>query len=62
MKQVANQYEVTLNLRGRSRQFGVKTVNYVKVHGMQNMIIIGATLILFLIFTLINSSFAGSSN
>lgn len=31
MKQVANQYEVTLNLRGRSRQFGVKTVNYVKV-------------------------------
>lgn len=62
MKQVANQYEVTLNLRGRSRQFGVKTINYVKVHGMQNMIIIGATLILFLIFTLINSSFAGSSN
>lgn len=61
MKQVANQYEVTLNLRGRSRQFGVKTINYVKVHGMQNMIIIGATLILFLIFTLI-SSFAGSSN
>ena len=46
MKQVANQYEVTLNLRGRSRQFGVKTINYVKVHGMQNMIIIGATLIL----------------
>lgn len=62
MKEAVNQYEVALNLRGRARQFGVKSVNYVKAHGKQNMIIIGATLVLFLIFTLINGNFAGADN
>lgn len=53
-------YGAKLNFRGKARRFGVKSLDYVKVNGKQNIIIIGATLVLFLIFTLINSSFASS--
>ena len=48
-KEVANKYGVALNLRGRARRAGVKTAEYVRVNGKQNMIIIGSTLILFLL-------------
>ena len=61
-KEVANKYGVALNLRGRARRAGVKTAEYVRVNGKQNMIIIGATIFLFIIFTVINPSYAEKSN
>lgn len=61
-KEVANKYGVALNLRGRARRAGVKTAEYVRVNGKQNMIIIGATLILFLLFTLISPNYASKSS
>lgn len=61
-KEVANKYGVALNLRGRARRAGVKTAEYVRVNGKQNMIIIGSTLILFLLFTLINPNYANRSS
>ncbi len=61
-KEVANKYGVALNLRGRARRAGVKTVEYVKVNGKQNMIIIGATLVLFLLFTIISPNYASKSS
>ncbi len=57
-----NKYGASLNLRGRTRQLGVKTGNYIKHNGKQNIVIIAATIVLFLLFTLINSNFAGSAN
>ena len=62
MKTEANQYEVSLNLRGRVRRAGVKTWKNLQTNGKQNMIIIGATLVLYLLFTLINSNFSSKSN
>lgn len=62
MKQQANQYEVALNLRGRARQFGVKSYNYVKRNGKQNIIIVGAALVLFAIFSIISGGFAAKEN
>ena len=62
MKTEANQYEVALNLRGRARRWGVRTWNNLLTNGKQNMIIIGATLVLYLLFTLINSNFSSTSN
>ncbi len=41
--QETNNYGAKLNLRGKMRQSGVKTLDYLKVNGKQNMIIIGAT-------------------
>ena len=58
----ANKFGATLNLRGRLRQTGVKAGNYVKTNGKQNIVIIAATIVLFLLFTLINSNFASSAN
>ena len=62
MKTEANQYEVALNLRGRARRWGVRTWNNLLTNGKQNMIIIGATLVLYLLFTLINRNFSSKSN
>lgn len=62
MKTEANQYEVALNLRGRARRWGVRTWNNLLTNGKQNMIIIGATLVLYLLFTLINNNFSSKSN
>lgn len=62
MKTEANQYEVSLNLRGRVRRAGVKTWKNLQTNGKQNMIIIGATVVLYLLFTLINSNFASKGN
>ena len=36
-------FGATLNLRGKMRRTGVRTLDYLKVNGKQNMIIIGAT-------------------
>lgn len=62
MAQQSNQYTVALNLRGRARQFGVKTMNGIMTNGKQNIIILLATVVLFLIFTIINTSFADGLN
>lgn len=55
-------FGATLNLRGKMRRTGVRTLDYLKVNGKQNMIIIGATIFLFIIFTIINPSYAEKSN
>ena len=60
--QETNNYGAKLNLRGKMRQSGVKTLDYLKVNGKQNMIIIGATVVLFLLFTLINPNYAKQDN
>ena len=39
-------FGATLNLRGKIRRTGVRTLDYLKVNGKQNMIIIGATIFL----------------
>lgn len=57
-----NKYGASLNLRGRTRQMGVKAGKYVRTNGKQNIVIIAATIVLFLLFTLINSNFASSAN
>ena len=57
-----NTFGATLNMRGKMRRAGVRTADYLKVNGKQNMIIIGATIFLFIIFTIINPSYAESSN
>ena len=46
-----NTFGATLNMRGKMRRAGVRTADYLKVNGKQNMIIIGATIFLFIIFT-----------
>ena len=55
-------FGATLNLRGKMRRTGVRTLDYLKVNGKQNMIIIGATIFLVIIFTIINPSYAEKSN
>lgn len=57
-----NKFGAKLNLRGKARQTGVRTLDYLRVNGKQNIIIIGATIVLFLLFTLISSSFAEKSS
>ena len=57
-----NKYGAPLNLRGRLRQTTVKAGKYLQTNGKQNIVIIAATLILFALFTLINSNFASSDN
>lgn len=51
-----------LNFRGKARQFGSKTLRYVGQKGKQNIIIIGATVVLFIIFSIINSGFSSGLN
>lgn len=62
MKNQNTPFGAKLNLRGRMRQGGVRTLNYFNTSGKQNLVIIIATIALFVIFTLINSNFAGKSN
>ena len=57
-----NKFGAKLNFRGKARQTGVRTLDYLRVNGKQNIIIIGATIVLFLLFTLISSSFAEKSS
>ena len=60
--QKASEYEVVLNLRGRARQFGKRTFTGLKSSGKQSFMIILVTLVLFLLFTVINTSFASTDN
>lgn len=62
MKQPNNQYGAKLNARGKLRQLGVKTGKYLNTNGKQNIVIIAATIVLFAIFTLINSNYASPGN
>lgn len=62
MKQPNNQYGAKLNARGKFRQFGVKAGKYLNTNGKQNIVIIAATIVLFIIFTLINSNYASPGN
>ncbi len=59
MKQQNN---IKLNLRGRARQTGVKIAKYMSTNGKQNIVIIIATLALFVLFTLVNGNFASPDN
>lgn len=58
MKQSNTPFGASLNARGRVRQAAVKTAKYIKTSGKQNVVIVFATVALFLIFTLINPGFA----
>ncbi len=51
-----------LNLRGHVRQTGVKALKYMSTNGKQNIVIIAATIALFVLFTLVNSNFASPDN
>ncbi len=51
-----------LNFAGHARQFGVRTLYAARTKGKQNMIIVGATLVLMLIFFALNQNFLGSYN
>lgn len=62
MKNQNTPFGAKLNLRGKARQGGVRTLNYFKTAGKQNLVIVIATIALFIVFTLINSNFAGKSN
>ena len=62
MKNQNTPFGAKLNLRGKMRQSGAKTLNYFKTTGKQNLVIVIATIALFLAFTLINSNFASKSN
>lgn len=57
-----NPFNTRLNLRGQARQLGVKTGNYMRTAGKQNIVIVFAAVILFALFTLINAGFASESN
>lgn len=57
-----NKFGAKLNFRGKTRQTGVRTLDYLRVNGKQNIIIIGATIVLFLLFTLINPNYARQDN
>lgn len=62
MKNQNTPFGVKLNFRGKARQSGARTLKYFKTSGMQNLVIIFATIVLFCVFTLINSNFANKSN
>lgn len=62
MKNQNTPFSAKLNFRGKARQTSVRTLNYFKTAGKQNLVIVIATIALFLIFTLINSNFASKSN
>ena len=62
MKNQNTPFGAKLNGRGKARQLGVKTLRYLNTNGKQNIVIVAATLALFLIFTLINSNFASAGN
>lgn len=51
-----------LNFAGHARQIGVRTLYAARTKGKQNMIIVGATLVLMLIFFALNQNFLGSYN
>ena len=61
MKQSNTPFGAKLNARGRIRQGVAKTIKYIKTSGKQNVVIVFATVALFLIFTLINPGFADKS-
>ena len=55
-------FNAKLNLRGRVRQLGNNSAKYLMTNGKQNIVIVFAAVILFAVFTLINSGFASSGN
>ena len=62
MKNQNTPFGAKLNFRGKTRQTGVSLVNYFKTTGKQNLVIVLATIALFVVFTLINPNFANKSN
>ena len=62
MKNQNTPFGAKLNGRGKARQLGVKTLRYLNTNGKQNIVIIAATLALFIVFTLINGNFASAGN
>ncbi|MEG1646943.1 MAG: ABC transporter permease, partial [Clostridia bacterium] len=49
--------DTNLNFTAKTRQFGVRTLDYIKNKGKQNLIIASATIILFFVFALLNPNF-----
>ncbi|MEG2085237.1 MAG: ABC transporter permease, partial [Clostridia bacterium] len=49
--------DTKLNFTAKTRQFGVRTLDYIKNKGKQNLIIASATIILFFVFALLNPNF-----
>lgn len=62
MKNQNTPFGAKLNFRGRVRQAGVGATKYFKTTGKQNLVIVLATIVLFILFTLINPNFASESN
>ena len=62
MKTQNTPFNAKLNARGKARQLSVKTLKYLGTNGKQNIVILAATIALFLLFTLINGNFASASN
>ncbi len=62
MKNNNTPFGAKLNFRGKMRQTGASTVTYFKTTGKQNLVIVLATIALFIVFTLINPNFASKSN
>lgn len=62
MKNQNTPFGAKLNFRGKARQTSVNTINYFKTTGKQNLVIVLATIALFVVFTLINPNFANKSN
>lgn len=55
-------FKPRLDFQGQAKQLGRKSVNYLKTNGKQNIIIIAVAVVLFLLFTIFNSNFAGTNN
>ncbi len=55
-------YTPRLDARGRTRQFGIKSFQYLRTTGKQNIVIVLAAIVLFIVFTLINKNFASEGN
>ncbi len=55
-------YGARLDARGQIRQVGLKSMSYLRTTGKQNIVIVLAAVILFLVFYLINPGFTSDGN
>ncbi len=55
-------YGARLDARGRVRQLGIRSVGYLRTTGKQNIVIVLAAIVLFVVFTMINKNFSNRDN